>query len=364
VNTWQRVLISGLKQGRGALNPQQLKVFQHLCDCRQLEAGSETYACETCGYEETIARSCRDRHCPGCQYRATLRWCEARRADVIPVNYFHLVFTLPSQLNSWVSCYGSVIYRLLFESVWSTLSTFGRAPKRLDGQLGMLAVLHTWGQTLVRHVHLHCLIPGGALTNEGRWNAARSNYLFPVKALSRQYRGRMVSGLREASNQGLLSRIPDDEIDTTLNSLMQTEWVVYSKAVSYGHDRLIDYLGRYTRKIAISQSRIRHFDGEQVSLDYRDYRDGQKKQMCLSALELVRRFALHILPKGFMRVRYYGFLANAVRRQKLNQIRAALQVPAPVAVVAENRVVPVCPRCGGEHWHFVGAIVRWHWQPG
>ncbi len=347
-----------------ALNPQQYKVLNQLQYCRTEKAGSETYACEQCGYQQTVVRSCRDRHCPGCQYRAMLQWCDARRADILPVTYFHLVFTLPSCLNGWISCHGAVIYRLLFESVWSTLKAFGESPKRLNGQLGVMAVLHTWGQTLVRHVHLHCLVPGGALATNGQWHRAKSNYLFPVKALSRHYRGRMVSALRQAHHKGLLNRLTDEDIDSTLTSLMQIEWVVYSKAATYGHDKLIDYLGRYTRKIALSLNRIKQLKDEQVTLSYRDYRDGQQKLMQISCRELVRRFALHVLPKGFMRVRYYGFLANAVRQTKLGEIRAALKAVKPEPVKTKMHSPPNCPNCGTRHWHFIGMIVRWHWRPG
>jgi hypothetical protein len=363
MNRWQQVLSQGLSQQK-KLNPQQLKVLSHLQACKTEQNGSETYACEGCGYEQTILRSCRDRHCPSCQYRATLKWCEARRTDVLPVRYFHLVFTLPSSLNGWVSCHTSVIYRLLFESVWRTLNHFGHAANRLNGQLGALTVLHTWGQKLVRHVHLHCLIPGGALGQDGKWHAAKGNYLFPVRALSRYYRGGMVSALREARNKGLLARIGDNEFDSKLNQLMQTDWVVYSKAATYGHDKLIDYLGRYTRKIALSLNRIISVTEAQVKLRYRDYRDGQQKIMPLSCDELVRRFALHVLPKGFMRVRYYGFLANAVRRKRLRQIRVALLLPEPVKPIKTIVEPPACPKCGEHHWCFKGAIVRWHWQPG
>jgi predicted RNA-binding Zn-ribbon protein involved in translation (DUF1610 family) len=363
MNRWQQVLSQGLPE-QAKLNSQQLKVFSHLMTCKTEQAGSETYACEHCGYQQTVARSCRDRHCPSCQYRSTLKWCEARRADILPVTYFHLVFTLPSSLNGWVSCHAAVIYRLLFESVWHTLNTFGRAPKRLNGQLGVLAVLHTWGQTLVRHVHLHCLVPGGAFGDEGRWHAAKSNYLFPVKALSRHYRGHMVNALRQAHEQGLLDCIAEIDRNKQLAELMKTEWVVYTKAATYGHDKLIDYLGRYTRKIALSPSRIRTIEGELVTLSYRDYRDNRRKDLHLSCAELVRRFALHVLPKGFMRVRYYGFLANPVRREKLREIRAALAITLPPKAKREVEVVHFCPQCGERSWIFTGAVIRWHWQPG
>lgn len=363
---WKQVLIQGLRQTNQSFNCQQLKVFSHLTRCKTEAAGVEIYACNSCGYQMQALRSCRDRHCPSCQYRSTLKWCEARRQDILPVIYYHLVFTLPSELNGWVSCYPEVIYRLLFESVWQTLSEFGQDKKRLNGQLGMLSVLHTWGRSLARHIHLHCLVPGGAFGNDGNWHRAKSNYLFPVKALSRHYRGNFVSRLREAKTQGLLDKIPIDKFNQTLNQLMEKAWVVYTKAATYGHDKLIDYLGRYTRRIALTPSRLINLNGNQVGLKYRDHRDGKNKVMALSFEELLRRYALHILPKGFMRVRYHGFLANAIRAKKLQEIRKALNV-AKVLIEEEKPLVkgnPCCPECGQNHWHYVGVINRFHWKPG
>jgi len=364
---WKQVLSAGIAQSQIKLNSQQLKVFSHLTACRTAQAGSEVYACTHCDYQLRVHRSCRDRHCPGCQYRATQKWCELRRADVLPVTYYHLVFTLPHALNGWVSCYPAKLYQLLFESVWHTLNSFGQSPKRLNGQLGVMAVLHTWGQTLFRHVHLHCLVPGGALTQTGQWQAATSSYLFPVKALSHHYRGRMVGQLRQARKKGSFDLINDQRFDKMLSDLMNVKWNVYAKAASYGHDKLINYLGRYTRRIALTSNRLSNFNGEQVDLKYRDYRDNQQKVMPLSASELVRRFALHVLPRGFMRIRYYGFLANAVRRKKLKEIRTALLVKPEELETSEelNQItVLACPQCGQNHWHFIGMSPRLLWEPG
>ena len=350
---WKQVLTQGLRQTTQRFNRQQQKVFSHLTRCRSEAAGVEVYACNDCGYQMQALRSCRDRHCPSCQYRSTLKWCEARRSDILPVTYYHLVFTLPSELNGWVSCHPSIIYRLLFESVWQTLSTFGQSQNRLNGQLGMLSVLHTWGQTLVRHIHLHCLVPGGALADNGDWHPAKSNYLFPVKALSRHYRGVFVSRLRAAKRQGLFAKIPDEHFDDTLDQLMGKKWVVYSKPATYGHDKLIDYLGRYTRRIALTPNRLVSFKDSEVNLQYRDYHDGKRKVMTLTSEELLRHYALHVLPKGFMRVRYYGFLANAVRAERLTEIRRTLKVvivPSSDECV-ESKGTPACPDCGQNHWH-------------
>jgi hypothetical protein len=222
---------------------------------------------------------------------------------VLPVNYHHLVFTLPHDLDGWVEVHPKEVYDLLFETVWATLSAFGANPKRLDGQLGMTAMLHTWGQTLVRHVHLHCLVPGGALSAGGDWHPAKSTYLFPVRALSRHFRGGFVRRLRRAWEGGALPRVRDRfEVERVLKALMGADWVVYSKPCLSRTETVVDYLGRYSHRIALSDSRLLAFDGESVELSYKDYREGERRKvMTLSGEELIRRFLLHVLPKGFMR---------------------------------------------------------------
>jgi hypothetical protein len=273
---------------------------------------------------------------------------------VLPVAYYHLVFTLPDRLNPWVQLHPAVIYRLLFQSAWATLKAFAADPRRLGGELGMTAVLHTWGQNLSRHVHLHCLIPGGVLCTDGAWKASRGHYLFPVRALSRYFRGHLVSGLRTARRQGELARIdrPGD-VDTTLAALMRTDWVVYSKACVAHTDRVVAYLARYSHRIAISDRRLVAIEDDRVAFRYKDYRDrDRQKLMWLSGVEFVRRFLLHVLPKGFMRLRHYGFLANRCRAEKLRRIRSALAAPpkAPAVVEAAAATGPTaagypCPRC-------------------
>jgi len=272
------------------------------------------------------------------------------------------VFTLPHQLNGWVERHPEVIYQSLFQSAWHTLDSFGHDPKRLNGTLGVTAVLHTWGQNLSRHVHLHCLVPGGALTEKGQWQAAKSNYLFPVRAISRHFRGAMVSQLRTAAEHGKLHGITRaGEIDQILNGLMQTDWVVYTKAFLKQPETVVNYLARYSRKTALNNSRLQRGEHNQIRLSYKDYRDhNRQKVMILEGVELIRRFLLHILPSGFMRIRHYGFLANRCRQQKLQQIRIALmQQPANQGdneQPSQNRfdhandrkneeVLSLCPEC-------------------
>ncbi|WPL16838.1 Putative transposase [Thiorhodovibrio winogradskyi] len=335
-----QVLVNACLDGLVAtqtLSPRQWQVCHHIRDCRTAVLGGFALHCDQCDADALCYHACRDRHCPRCQRQASEAWCARQRAALLPVTYHHLVFTLPSALNGWIEVHPKQLYDLLFETVWATLSAFGANPKRLDGQLGMTAVLHTWGQTLTRHVHLHCLVPGGAFSATGQWHPAKSTYLFPVRALSRHVRGGFVSRLRQAVAAGELSRLTDPrEIDRMLDTLMGTEWVVFSKPCLARGDTVVDYLGRYSHRTALSDSRLLSFDGESVELSYKDYRDGdQRKVMTLSGEELLRRFLLHVLPKGFMRVRHFGFLANRCRAQRLPAIRAAIGAvqARPVAIM-------------------------------
>ncbi|MEY6434039.1 transposase, partial [Thioalkalicoccus limnaeus] len=258
------------------LSPRQWQVCHHIGACRTEALGGLLLECDGCGESAFLYYACRDRHCPRCQRLASLAWCERQRAAVLPVTYHHLVFTLPDILNGWVEVHPKEIYDRLFETVWATLSAFGADPKRLAGQLGMTAVLHTWGETLVRHVHLHCLVPGGALGTDGTWHPAKSTYLFPVRALSRHFRGGFVSRLRRAVADGRLARLDAAEIDQMLDALMARDWVVYSKPCLTHTETVVDYLGRYSHRIALSDARLVNFDGERVALRYKDYRDGAR----------------------------------------------------------------------------------------
>jgi hypothetical protein len=263
---------------------------------------------------------------------------------LLPVPYFHLVFTLPHTLNGWVQIHPDVVYRCLFAAVWDTLNQFGRNTRHLGGELGMTAVLHTWGQNLSRHVHVHCLIPGGVLTGTGDWHKAKNQYLFPVRALSRRFRGRMVSLLRASSNAGELHRVTNSgEVDGVLNGLMQQEWVVYTRHCLNQADSVVDYLARYTHRIAISNGRLLTMEDDRIAFRYKDYRDGSRvKTQWLEGQEFVRRFLMHILPKGFMRIRHFGYLSNRTRRRKLAVIRHCLAQPPKPEATLES---PVSQRC-------------------
>lgn len=351
------------------LSPDQGRICAHIRDCRTDVLGGLQWQCGHCDYQQPRYHSCRDRHCPQCQHRATRAWADKQQRAVLPVNYYHLVFTLPHALNPWMARHRAVIYRLLFQCTWDTLRQFARDPQRLDGQAGMTAVLHTWGQNLSRHVHLHCLVPGGVLTETGQWHAARSNYLFPVKALSRCFRGKMVSALRREWQQGRLEKLTPAEVDTVLDDLMQKNWVVYTKAWYRQADTVVSYLSRYSHKIALSDSRIKAIHGDRVSLHYKDYKHGGRhKTLSLSGEELIRRFLQHVLPKGFMRIRHFGFLANRCRETKLEQIRQALKVPvvneedsggkdnSMGKMLSPCAEVTLCPRCHQRQWRVVAEI--------
>ncbi|MEN8167202.1 MAG: IS91 family transposase, partial [Pseudomonadota bacterium] len=335
------------------LSPRQWQVCAHILGCRTSALGGLQMQCDHCHASSTLYHACRDRHCPRCQRQASEAWCTRQRDNVLPVTYHHLVFTLPHDLNPWIEWAPRLCYRLLFETVWATLSAFAADPKRLDGQLGMTAVLHTWGQNLSRHVHLHCLVPVGALSAAGDWHSAKSNYLFPVRALSRHFRGGFVSRLRQA-----LGREECKGLDTPrqyqamLDTLMSSEWVVYSKPCLTRTVTVVDYLGRYSHRIALTDGRLLPLEGNQVALRYKDYRMGGKpKIMQLSHEELIRRFLLHVLPKGFTRIRHYGFLANRCRVQRLEQVRAAITTrPAISSAEINDATIDSfegypCPQC-------------------
>jgi len=315
-------------QQQHRLSPAQGKVCHGIRVCRTPALGGQFMHCDACDFTQHRYHSCRNRHCPKCQHQASQQCCEQQQQQVLPVNYFHGVFTLPHDLNPWVQCHPDVLYQCLFQSVWHTIKMFGHAPKRLNGKRGMTAVLHTWGQILSPHVHLHCLIPGGALSNDqSQWHSAKSNYLFPLKALSKHFRGTLVSALRSAYRKGKLHRLHADKFAQCLSQLMHRDGVVYSKAYLKKAETIVRYLGRYTHKIALSDSRITAINNEQVTLHYKDYRDNKNKCMSFDGAEFIRRFLLHVLPEGLMRIRHYGFLSNRTRQKTLESISDCLSVP-------------------------------------
>lgn len=347
-----------------SLDSHRRKVCSRLIDCRTARMGGMEMQCDQCKVRTVHYYGCRDRHCPQCQGRASQQWCERQRRSLLPVPYFHLVFTLPHTLNGWVQVHPDVVYRRLFESVWNTLRQFGLRTKHLQGELGMTAVLHTWGQNLSRHVHVHCLIPGGVLTEAGEWHRAKHQYLFPVRALSRRFRGGMVSSLRSSARAGELHRLTEPgAINSVLNDLMAKDWVVYARHCLNQAETVVDYLARYSHRIAISNGRLLAQEGEQIVFRYKDYRDGDRqKAQQLDGVEFVRRFLMHILPKGFMRIRHFGYLSNRTRRQKLSVIHQALQRPVESddekLIHSGTSCAWPCTRCDDGMVHRVRQIPR------
>jgi hypothetical protein len=294
--------------------------------CRTQELGGHLDRCDHCGFERPAYNSCRNRHCPKCQSLATAQWLEKQTTELLPVGYFHVVFTLPHELNRLILANKKIGLSLLFKAVSETLLEFGR--RRLGGTVGIIAVLHTWDQTLKDHFHLHCLLPAGALSfDQSRWINARPNFLFPVKALSRVFRGKFLALLKQNIDRGKIA-----PTDMAIKALHQKNWNVYAKKPFGSPRTVLDYLGRYTQRVALSNDRILKIENGKVLLSYRDRKDGdRKKALALDTQEFIRRFLLHILPDGFMRIRHFGFLANRSKKQALAQCRKLLDLDPALA---------------------------------
>jgi predicted Zn-ribbon and HTH transcriptional regulator len=294
-----------------------LKVMQAVERCRTASLGGHIERCDSCGFERPAYNSCRNRHCPKCQSLAKLKWLDKQKSELLPVGYFHLVFTLPHELNALILTNKKILLSHLFKAVGETLVDFGRT--RLGGQIGLIAVLHTWDQTLLDHFHLHCLVPAGALSfDQKRWSPARKNFIFPIKALSVVFCGKFLDLLQSAfaTNKllfvGQSASLADPLAFKVLtNALRKKSWVVYAKKPFGSPEHVLDYLGRYTHRVALSNDRILSAHNGEVTFSYRDRKDqNRKKTMTLDAHEFIRRFLLHVIPKGFVRVRHFGFLAN------------------------------------------------------
>jgi hypothetical protein len=312
------------------LPPSHQNVMKNIQTCRTARLGGHLEKCDCCGHERPAYNSCSDRHCPKCQSLKKARWLEARKKELLPVPYFHSVFTLPHKLNPITLCNKHVIYTILFKAVKETLITFAR---NKGGAIGFLALLHTWDQILLDHFHIHCLIPAGILSKDkNRWIPFSTNYLFPVKALSRVFRGKFIDYLKKAYANGDLifpgktsqwETQPD--FSSLIDQLWENEWVVYCKPPIAGPRQVLDYLARYTNRVAISNHRIVEVGDGRVSFTCRDRKNGnRRKVMTLEATEFIRRFLLHVLPQGFVRIRYYGFLANRSKRENLERLSEIL----------------------------------------
>jgi hypothetical protein len=360
-----------LERYGAGLTPEQRRALDDLTACRTAALGGHVLLCPECGHQEVSYNSCGNRHCPKCQATATARWLEAQAADLLDTPYFHVVFSLPSALGPVARCNPRCVYGLLMRAAAKTLLEVAADPEHLGAEVGILAVLHTWGQTLALHPHVHCVVTGGGLAPDGsHWVAGRDDFFLPVRVLSRVFRGKFLAGLRSAFRRGRL-RFPGHlaslarprRFDRLIAETVRTEWVVHATPPLDGDPTVVlKYLARYTHKSAISNRRLVDLADGQVTFRWKDYaHGGRPSTMTLAAVEFVRRFLMHVLPTGFVRVRHYGLLANRCRQEKLARCRELLGMtvtpqaeatpsdPDPVAPpVHEATVTParVCPRCG------------------
>jgi len=321
------------QQHAGSLSRDRLRVMTAIERCRTAALGGHVEQCDQCHFQRIAYNSCRDRHCPKCQSLARAQWIEDRQAELLDTQYFHVVFTVPEEIAAIAYQNKEVVYDILFRATSETLRTIAADPKHLGAEIGFFAVLHSWGQNLMFHPHLHCVVPGGGLSPDGqRWIACRRSFFLPVRVLSRRFRRLFVESLEKAFDEGQLKFFSSlQELDDRkaflryLAPLRKKKWVVYAKKPFAGPQQVLDYVGRYTHRVAISNNRILNIEDGQVTFRYKDYRDGsQQKTMTLSADEFIRRFLLHVLPAGFHRIRYYGFLGNRYRKEKLQQCRHLL----------------------------------------
>ena len=355
------------------LSAQQRRVIAAITSCRTATLGGHVRECDRgCGYQEISYNSCRDRHCPKCQGLARVRWQEARAEDLLPVPYFHLVFTIPSSLHDVFLAHPRVAYGLLFEAVEKTVKEVAANPKNLGAQIGMTAVLHTWTQTLLYHPHLHCIVPGGGLDASGRcWIPTRENFFLAVRILSTVFRAKLLAALESAVASGKISPSVGSGVNVSglLRQAARRKWVVYCKRPFAGPQQVLAYLGRYTHRIAISNERIVTISGDDVTFLYKDRADGdRRKAMTLPAEAFLRRFLLHVIPPGFVRIRHYGLLANSVRHARIALCRELLGVVAQTTPPAvregweqlllrlTGEDVTRCPNCGAGHLHATRGI--------
>ena len=331
--SWRQTMV-------GHLSLQQLKVMSAIERCRSAEMGGHVLRCKSCEHIDIAYNSCRNRHCPKCQASAAKRWLEARQVELLPVDYYHLVFTLPEGIAQLAYQNKSILYNLLFRATADTLLTIARDPKHMGAHIGATMVLHTWGSALTHHPHLHCIVPGGGLSGDGtHWVSCKPNFFLPVRVLSRLFRKLFLRELQQLYQQGVLQFFGELQglkdpltFNLWLQDFLNQEWVVYAKRPFAGPKAVLDYLSRYTHRVAIANSRLISHDAQGVTFKWKDYRAKGRtrfKTMTLETGEFIRRFLLHVLPKGFHRIRHYGFYANGGRCRNLALARELLNVEDP-----------------------------------
>jgi hypothetical protein len=350
-----------------ALSSGQRRVMSAIEQCRTAALGGHVEQCDSCGHQRIAFNSCRNRHCPKCQSLVRAQWLEDRQTELLPIEYFHVVFTVPQEIAAIAYQNKTVAYDILFRATAETLRTIAGDAKHLGAEIGFIAILHTWGQNLLHHPHLHCVVPGGGIAPNGeRWISCRPGFFLPVRVLSRLFRRLFIAQLQLAFDHGELQFFNSLEalrnrvaFAKYLAPASRAEWVVYAKPPFGGPKQVLEYLGRYTHRVAISNNRLREFSDRAVTFAWKDYRhESRNKTMRLHAHEFIRRFLLHVLPSGFQRIRHYGLLANRYREVRLKQCRDLLAAPAPVVVPLDaedyrdryQRLTGAslrdCPHCG------------------
>jgi hypothetical protein len=318
--------------GTSKLTGNQKKVLARIIKCRTEELGGHKELCNNpgCSFERYAYNGCRDRHCPKCNGLKREKWILERKADALPVPYFHIVFTIPASLENLCLSQGKQLYNLLFKSAWDTLLFFGRSPKHLGADMGMIGILHTWGQNLSRHTHVHCLVPAGGITPQNKWRAVRQDgkFFVHVKKLSKVFRGKFTDGLIELQNQGsILLEVELKKGLKHIHPLYNKDWVVYAKKPMPTSDKVVEYIGRYSHRVAICNHRIKEVKDGVVTFSWTDYRTGKAGLMPLKASEFLHRFLLHVLPGGFVKIRHYGILSTRNKTQCILLVRTFFQVP-------------------------------------
>ena len=357
-------------------SPEQRRVLRDLVRCRTAELGGHVEACDGCGHQRIAYNSCRNRHCPRCQAAARAEWLDQRAAELLATEYFHVVFTLPADLGPLALQNQRLVYGTLLQVSAQSLLQLARDPQHLGADIGFLAVLHTWGQNLHLHPHVHCVVPGGGISLEGdRWLSCRPGFFLPVRPLGRLFRGKFLAMLQRGYDQGHLrfhgqqQHLADPQAFRALmQACWQTEWVVYAKPPFGGPEQVLKYLARYTHRVAIANARLVKVQDDQVFFRWKDYAQGnQQKVMALEAVEFIRRFLLHVVPSGFVRIRHYGLQANRVRAENLARCRVLLgqgqgsgaggaALPQQTQQSSQVEAKTRCPVCGQGQMVIVGKV--------
>jgi len=345
-------------QKANLLSYKKLKVMNHITVCRTAQLGGHIEQCDQCGFERIAYNSCRDRHCPKCQIMVKEKWLNDRKADLLPCNYFHLVFTVPHKLNPIILSNKKIMLNNLFTAVNQTLQAFAKDPQwKVQGQLGFICVLHTWSQKLTDHFHIHCLVAGGALSFDKKcWNSSKNSFLFRAQSLAKEFKKRYL-GLFEKAYLNNDLFLPGEtaiyksqkEFKSFIKSLFMMKWITYAKRPFAGPEQVLEYLGRYTHRVAISNNRIKSIDNGQVCFEYKDRTDNNTtKTMMISAHEFIRRFLLHVLPHNFMKIRYFGFLSHRNKKQAVALIRKLIGPNAALPEKLKETVLEMMLRLTGQ----------------